>query len=291
MTYVDDFWRDGFVVIKGALDREGVLRWRRRALEPGANLKDPLSDPVLKEIVLCPAIIRLAEEILGAKPRYMGDATAVVGTGGGSGFHKDSCDRHDPNGPDWMAEKHPVLQFGIYTQPHGPLTGGLSLRRGSHMHADEESGEPVTPKVRPGDLIIWTSRTTHSGNTPNLRILGTRIVPNSRAWKLLRPVSPDKKFARTRTLLAKFGTRYLLKKHPQERVVFILAYGSDHPIADRHLRYLGSRGYIVRAWQSAEWGPELYEEAAARGLKLHTKEELLALASDHPNEQHVPLPY
>lgn len=276
MSYVDDFWRDGFVVLRQALDQGEVLRWRRRALEADADRRDPLSDPVLREMVLHPSLIRIAREILGAPPTYMADATAVVGTAGGSGFHKDSCDRHDPNGPDWSAERHPVIQFGIYTQPHGPRPGGLSLRRGSHMHADDTTGEAVTPSVRPGDLIVWTSRTTHSGNTDRLRLSETRVTPNGLLWRFFQKVP---------------AARFLLHKHPQERVVFILAYGGDHPVADRHLRYLGSRGYIVRAWQAAQWGTELFEQAAARGLKLHTKAELLALASDAPNEQHVPLPY
>ena len=276
MTYVEDFWRDGFAVIRGVFTPEEIARWRARAQEPDAWKGDLLSDPILSEIILHPQMIRIAREVLGGQPIYFGDAAAVVGTAAGSGFHKDSCDRYDPKAPDWTAERHPVLQLGIYTQPHGKKPGGLDLRRGSHMLPGHTAGEMVSPAVEPGDLLIWTSRTTHSANSQIIKFIRHRIMPQGLLWRV---------FARLPAL------RFLLEKNDTKRVAFISAYGVEHPIMRRHVRYLGSRTYIVNAWKAAQWTEDTCAIAAERGLVIVPREELLQQASYPTHDNHEPLPY
>ncbi len=63
--YVEQFWRDGYLVRSGFFDPVDVMRWREAALARGKTLADLLSDDVLREIVLHPRLITLARELLG----------------------------------------------------------------------------------------------------------------------------------------------------------------------------------------------------------------------------------
>lgn len=279
MQLADAYWRDGYAVVRRLFDPAEVAAWRARALAPAARIDDLLCDPVLRDIVLDPRLIALARDVLGGQPVYFGNSNVSIGGDetGLAGFHKDNSDRYDAAAPDWSTDRYPVMQFGLYMQPHGRLPGGLDLRRGSHLHPDITTGEHVSPAVEPGDLLIWTGRTTHSSHSKIVRGLGWRMEPNGLAWRV---------FARFP------AARIVFARHPERRVVAIGAYGlAGHPLLDRHIEYLRHRADRVEAWQRADYGADAAAIAASRGLALLTPAELLEGAPERTHDHYVQLPY
>lgn len=275
MVDAEKFWRDGYLVLPSFFDRAEVLRWRSRALERGPQLADLLSDDILREIVLDRRVLSTARELLDDPPVYFCDSTAAIGAVGW-GFHKDNTDRTNGAGPDWKVERYPIVRFGIYCQPHGRLSDGLDLRRGSHMHADYDSGPMVSPHLEPGDLIVWTGRTTHSANSAILRGLGIRIEPKPTGF-LFRAFN-------------RLPRNLVFRPHPETRVALFASFGREHPLLDRHIEYLKQRAYPWDVWRESHWTEETRAMAEDRGL------ELIDLTSEQYDgreihESYHPLPY
>lgn len=255
---VQQFWRDGYAIERGVFSPDEVQQWRERALELGPRPSDLLTDAVLGEIVLDPRLISRAAAILEDQPVYFGDSVAAIGGPSIGGFHKDCSDRYDGSAPDWQVERYPTIRFGIYTQPHAGLPGGLDLRRGSHNHPDIATGEWVYADTQPGDLVVWNGRTTHSGPSAMLKT-GQRVQPNGIVWRALVRSSP----------------KLFLIRHPQQRVALFATYGIKHALLDRHIAYLRTRTYAVESWRASSWDSEVFKIAAARGLALIGKEDRL----------------
>lgn len=248
----DRFWRDGYLILRGALPPNKVARWREAGLT--AKKQDLLSNDELAEAVCEPVLIDAARQILGGDPVYFGDSTAMRGTFAGCGFHKDCSDRADPKAPDWQVARYPIIRFGIYTQSHGDLPFGLDLRKGSHNYPDCTSGEMVSADVEPGDVVVWNGRTTHSGNSMIYKWTGRRLEPN--------PTSIEVRLAN------RLGGPWLFKSHPQERLALFISYALESPSLDRHIEYLRQRQYAVESWARSEWSQAARQMAAEAGLKL-----------------------
>lgn len=249
----EQFWRDGFLVLRSVFTPAEVRRWREAALDRGASLADLLSDDVLREVVLDERLLSISRELLEADPIYFCDSTAAIGANGW-GFHKDNSDRTDAAAPDWSVERYPIIRFGIYTQEHGALPGGLDLRRGSHNHADYDTGEHVSAHTRPGDLIVWTGRTTHSADSKLLRVFGSRIEPKPSGF-LFRALN-------------RLPATKVFRQHPERRVALFVSYARAHPLLDRHIEYLKQRAYPGDLWKSSEWSEDSRRLARQRGLQL-----------------------
>lgn len=276
MEALDDivarFWRDGYAVIRGAFDQSEVAAWRKQALQERSE-GELLSRPHLREVVCDKRLIDVARAILGDQPVYFGDSTVSIGTAQGSGFHKDNTDRYDGAAPDWSVSRYPTLRFGIYTQSHGKLPNGLDLKIGSHMMPGRLEGESASPAVDPGDLIVWNGRTSHSANSPRLKIVGARVNPNGFAWRVIRKLASEKLVYAT---------------HPQERVAFFLTYAARHALLDRHIAYLKTRAYAVEMMQASEWDEDARAAARSAGLALLKPDP--SDASGH-NIDYAPVPY
>ncbi len=158
----------------------------------------------------------------------------------------------DGGAPDWQTDRYPLIRFGIYPQSHDPEPGGLELRRKSHMIADYTSGEYVTPKIRPGDLIVWNFRTTHSAGVRKLKGLGIRVPHNLWIERINNRMSLE----------------WLMQRPTTERVGIFLTLAKEHPLLDRHIEYLKQREYPWEMWRSSHWPPETQKLADASGLKL-----------------------
>ncbi len=268
---VERFWRDGYAVIRQVFDSAQVRAWREMALAERSPL-DLLSRPRLRAIVADGTMVGIARAILGGQPVYFGDSTAAVGTAQGSGFHKDNTDRYDSAAPDWAVERYPTIRFGIYTQAHGALPGGLDLRRRSHMTADRMGGEFQSPAVEPGDLIVWNGRTTHSANSPKLRWLNMRVEANRPLWMAIRKLRAD----------------WIYARHPQERVAFFITYALADPLLDRHIAYLKTREYAVAAMRRIDWDGNAMALAREAGLALIKPD---ATGATGENVDFRPIPY
>ncbi len=248
---VDRFWWDGFLVLPNFFGAAEVMRWRRAALARGPTLADLLSDDALAEIVCDARIVAAAREILDGDPVYFGDSTAAIGYNGW-GFHKDNSDRLDASAPDWQTDRYPLIRFGIYPQSHDPEPGGLELRRGSHMIADYTSGEYLSPRVQPGDVIVWNFRTSHSAGVRKLKWPNIRVPHNKWVGRLNQRVSLE----------------WAMRQQPVERVGLFLTLAREGPLLDRHIEYLKQRAYPWDIWAQSDWSPMVRQKTVAAGLKL-----------------------
>jgi hypothetical protein len=199
---------------------------------------DPHHHVVFDErLVLC------ARAILGRRVLYFGDSSFQVGEGQ-RGFHKDNVDRADALGPDWLGE-YGVIRMGVYLQDHRRFSGGLKVRRGSHWFVSRHIGTAVNVPSEPGDVVIWSMRTSHSGN--NVRIRGfsnfcflprieTRVP---RAWRVPEQL---------------------------ERLAMFVSYATPGPHATRLMRYFAGRDDFRRHWRHSCARPSARRVAASAGV-------------------------
>ena len=277
MLDVDQFWREGFLVIPKVFDPHTVLGWRKTALKRENRLADLLTDDKLRGVVLNEKMVEFARQILGAPPIYFGDSTASISIGPSLwGFHKDNSDRLDQKAPDWKTDRYPLIRFGVYCQSHGKQPGGVEFRRGSHLQPDYTSGERYAPPTEPGDVIVWNSRTTHSGNSRIVRGLGLRMMPDP--------------YSVAFRAVARLKAEWLFKSLNQERVALFFSYGRADPLLDRHMQYLKNRAYPWEMWKASCWTDETKSLAARVGLGLIDPKEFQhdgsALAKNY-----APIPY
>jgi hypothetical protein len=184
-------------------------------MEPTAPMSDlgyPLpgdtgSYPEFAHLVTDERIASITRQLIGAPPVYFRDSVVAIG-GRDRGWHKDNrnSDRYDTSAPDWQGD-YPIVRMAIYCEDHVDHSGGLALRKGSHQPtnplrkrlaqglwgalnkvrprrwiADKATGmlaagKPIHVATRPGDLVIWTLRITHSGHTVRPRGLKNLKLP------------------------------------------------------------------------------------------------------------------
>lgn len=202
-------------------------------------------------------LLDLAGSLLSEELVYFRDSSIRVGRGD-HGWHKDNRaeDRYDPEGPDWERE-YPLLRIGLYLQDHSRHSGGLSLRSGSHLPCPTliqtrverrlgrcilkgfskkgfirklasglyHVGKPLHVDTRPGDLVIWNLRTTHSGNSVRVRPF------------------PTKKFS---AVLEPYIPRWLQVPEEAERIAIFLTYGRKSVHLDRYLKYVTRQSYFEK---------------------------------------------
>lgn len=270
------FWREGYSVLRDVFSTDEVERWRAAALARRGSSADLLSDDALREIILHPAVLAVARTILGGEPVYFADSNFLIGDHG-SGFHKDNTDRDDPHAPDWQVDRYPLVRFGIYTQVHDEGNpGGLDLRVGSHRYCDLTTGEHISPSVRPGDLVVWNMRLTHSGNSRILEFPRRRLTPNTR---LSRAVE-------------RLGGGFFLKQPREDRLALFFSYGLAGPLLNRFLEGLKSRTYAVKSWQQSSWSNETRRRISEAGLSVIDMTGYTPKPEDGPvHAEHRPLPY
>ena len=267
---VAQFNRDGFIVVRSVFAREEVANLRsaivgeaERAQAQGRMLKSvtgevvPVGDLLgragIGELVFDRRLLDIARSLIGRDEIvYFGDSGLMVG-GALRGFHKDNTVRDDGSHSDWKTA-YTLVRFGLYLQDHAKHSGGLKVRRGSHMHPDISSGRIVDVPTRAGDVVVWSLRTTHSGHTVRLR--GIRRPPLQPRFEFRLPS---------------------IMRTPEEvtRVAAFITYGVD----DNHLRNYIDRhanlraypeNYLYKSWLYSYAGDDVKALAARRGCKLVT---------------------
>lgn len=185
----DQFKKDGFLVVRSVFSPEEIGCFRERisaAAERAARSRqvdtipaypklamlqgDVLVHPELEDvsyIVLDPRIVEITRALLGGEVHYHGDSTVQIGEGP-RGFHKDSADRNNPQGIDWVGQ-YGILRLGVYLQDHTAASGGLKVRVGSHRFVSHHRGKSINVPSGVGDVVLWYLTTSHSGNFVRLR--------------------------------------------------------------------------------------------------------------------------
>lgn len=269
MSKVDplEFQRDGFALVSHVFTAEEVAlmrasgeRFAQAALSRGHVLERktgeivPVGDLLGREgidVVFDDRLLSIARAFLGARELvYFGDSGLMVG-GALRGFHKDNTCRDDATHPDWQTP-YTMLRMGIYLEDHARYSGGVKVRRGSHLHADLSSGAIVDVPATSGDVVVWNLRTTHSGHFVRVRSL---------PWLHLQP---------------RFEIRLpqpLVIAEPCTRVALFVTYGLD----DVHLAgYIKKHtdlhsypdNYLYKSWLYSSPDPRFEEIARSRGCKL-----------------------
>jgi len=270
---VDEFWKDGFTLIRGAYTPEEIAQFRKDSLaQRGKHKGDLLSNPYMNRIMLDGKMADIARQILDREDLvYYGD-TAIAIRPGSPGWHKDNADRRDANAPDWKSD-YTQLRFGVYLQDHYKHSGGLNVRRGSHNIPDFTTGEVVHLRSRIGDIGVWSMRITHSA-------AGTLLK-----WAPGRNRHPDP------FKLEGINPKHILPK-AEERIAVFSAIGAEDEHADRYLEYLKTRTYAAQQMRGTYYTDEQIAGMQNLGVKVRQmRPEVEADPEAGKNKKWEPIPY
>ena len=192
------------------------------------------------DLLLDDRLVDMASLLLDdEKPLYFGDSSGYnIGNTGAAGFHKDNPDKFDETLPDWQSE-YSIIRFGIYCQSHVNYSASLALRDKSQNTVNCEKGDPFFVNNDAGDLLIWSLRTSHSGNSMRLR-----FAPNL----FLHPRWYNKL------------PNFLFAGIEKERVAYFLSFGKADAHLKRYLTYMLNRQYMVKSWQQSTYSDEILEK-------------------------------
>jgi len=175
MYSLDD---DGFMIVRGLLTEEEVLRYRRQIQKlSGINDSDfgqkvfECSDGVSRNrefwpLVTNPQLISVLRELRGPTLRYTQHSDLHAHRTGG--WHRDCACRTYGVGPDWSADGDPyqVVRVAIYLQSYQESGSSLGVVPGSHRFEQKLSDD---------EWHVWAGGQQHSTLAQRiLRRLGLR---------------------------------------------------------------------------------------------------------------------
>ena len=269
---VEMFWEKGYAILPGFYTADEVAAFRTAAYASRGKGGDLLVNPHLKHVLLDGRLVAVSRRLLGSEDIvYVGDSSFTINSNS-RGWHKDNTDRLDPDAPDWKG-RYTQLRFGIYCQDHSEHTGGLNLRVGSHDIPPDRTGagDNLYVKCKPGDLVVWSMRITHSGNGMLLKDPKARF-----------PLPNEQRYYSADEVAAADGDRIAIFAH--------LGANDDH--AKRYAEYLKTRKYMVEAWRKRPYPPEVLEQAKAAGLSVRDMPaEVMHDPTAGQNEEWKPFPY
>ena len=170
----------------------------------------------LNKLLFSDKIMKIAAEVLGAKPVYFGDSTYQVGAGD-RGYHRDNIDRIANVGDDWKGE-YELIRLGVYLQDHDHFSGGLKIIEGSHLGKNRKR-KFVQSKA--GDVVFWNKRTLHSGNGQRLKLFPNLVLGYR---------------------LENFLPNFLFKDSDKERISCFMSFGKEGGHLDRYIeKYMKTR--------------------------------------------------
>ena len=195
-TIKENFWKNGYVIIRGIYTNEQVLRYRKfikdkireivgegqknwKELEITQN-KDVLSYPELRDSILNKILLKAIKFILDDEDiYYWGYSSFRYNEKNYRSTHNDV--KNDEENP--FKTKYPLLRIGIYLQNHKNFSNGLKVFKGSchsyklgrtllkksikekePRYLFPQRFNPINIDTMPGDVVIWNLRTCHSGN-------------------------------------------------------------------------------------------------------------------------------
>jgi hypothetical protein len=238
----DQYWSQGYTVVRGVFSAQEIEQLRERASKTRTHQGDLLANPELHAFPLDPRLVRIARALLGATPVYFGFSSAKFGFSG-RGFHKDNADRHDPNAPDWTRGRYTLVRMGVYLQDHSRHSGGLNVRLGSHMEVSADKGRSHYTASATGDVVCWTLRTSHGASGGLLR-----VAPKLSVAPRLVNLLPDSLFV----------------PEECERIALFVTFALDDAHLDRYLRYLETRAFMVELWRNTVIPDEVIQAVRAR---------------------------
>lgn len=268
---LENYNRDGFLLVKGVFPKSEINELRKKVEamldEEGAkgNINtryageyiylsgDLASKKGLEYLLFDKRIVGIAKEILGPRIVYFGDSSVNIGEGKRS-LHRDNGDK-TPEGPDWEGD-YPLIRFGIYCQDHLRHSGGLKVRKGSHLPADFIEGKDPVEEGRGslynipseiGDLVFWNVRIVHSGHFIRLKVFNQLC---------LRP------------LLEMRVPKFLRVPEERKRIFLAMTYGAPSTKLDRYIAYQINGGGWHEHWKKSRCDKEIEMLAHEAGVEI-----------------------
>lgn len=198
------FHTNGYLLVPNLFTPEEIESFREGCLqdEPG----DSLGRPAFRQITLSSRIIRVMEQLLGKQVVYpglsltRGNDPVHHKTRGARVFHTDATNDDEDFSQDFL-----IYNTGIYLQDHSVHSGGLKVKIGSHKFKcivhDSLSEyfknlfrafiqfkfsdlrllltyhKSINIPSRPGDFIVFHTRTHHSGHAIRLKLAPNLSMP------------------------------------------------------------------------------------------------------------------
>jgi len=281
---VEFFDAHGWVIFSRVFDGaeiDHLRQYAERSMQT-SHAGDLLSNPHLggRRFVFDDRVLKVAGAVLRGTPCYFGDSSVSVDIGA-MGFHKDNPDKEESEAPDWQG-RYTIIRIGLYLQDHAWHSGGLALRDRSHVALDTRKGRPLALPSEPGDLVLWSLRTTHSGYATRLRGFPKVFVPIPVVQQLA--LADDVK---TTGIARLFRPRQF-----EQRMALFATFGIEDEHLRRYLAYLQTRQYAVQAWQASTYGQQMYDDARSKGVNLISMRERVAhLDLAKLNKMHVYFPW
>jgi hypothetical protein len=251
------FWEHGFQIVPGVYSRDEIKQLRENAYASQEVGGDLLSKPLMRDVLLDGNMISVARQLLGNDEIVYGGDSSFTINSNQHGYHKDNADRKDPAAPDWQG-RYTILRFGIYLQDHTTHTGGLNLRDRSHNSPSLRKGRHLYVKSSVGDLIVWSLRTTHSGNGSLMRF--------PRGYSPTPAVAEVPRYFKRRT---KKTPRWWPEESADgDRIAIFAALGLDDAHHRRYTDYLKTRTYMCDIWRRSVYDEAVLREAAEAGLTV-----------------------
>ena len=239
MIAKDKFYSDGYSLCRKILNKS-VIDSLSLELSKFARLgRNPYiyESEVIQSVVFGREIQKLSAQILGDRYIYLPDYSFnALNFWSAFGWHKDSVDRYDMNGPDWDSNEFPIIRFGIYLGDYTLNTGSLGIQKGSNkgvLYAN--SG--INVKTMPGDIVVWPLTTTHTANSPAFK-----LFPKT----ALTPLINSKTIRGFVNKLGNFvnKTEIGLQKNLPNRQVLFFTVAKPGPHLARYMSYLIHREYF-----------------------------------------------
>lgn len=261
----DQFWKDGFLIRRSLFSEDELLQFRSYAATFVKPSGDLFCDEVFRKLITDTRLCSIAADLLGSTPVYFGDCGLGVNTKPGR-WHKDNPHRYNKNLADWKG-RYPIVRFGIYLQDHASSSGGLGIRRGSHMSATRYKGKPIYIDTRIGDVVMWHFRATHRATVSLMKVLNVAV----HSQKVDKYLVPD------------------FMKHPpsNDRLAVFVTYGAEGPDLDRYIKYLATRKANVERAKVTSYKDEWINAIDPKQLIFRdTKEELQSMPADRVHKKH-----
>jgi len=232
----EKFKAQGFLIARGLFSATEIHKLREYIIQTDFGKGDLFCDPVIRDVIADERLCAIASQLLGETPVYYGDSGVGSGTPPGR-WHKDNSQRYQPEAEDW-SEDFRIIRFGIYFQDHAEHSGGLAIRAGSHLHADNTSGKPVYIDTKPGDIVFWHFRTTHRASTSLLKGLKVPVLNQ----KIDRYVVPE------------------WLKIPMEdiRMSMFITYAAPGPAYERNIDYMATRSAVVAKAKATDYAESMF---------------------------------
>ena len=260
------FDKDGYTLIKSVFTPEEIENIRKLVYEqfeldtkngltfqlPHLPTKaryangDILSKEKLRHILLDDRILAIVKKVLGSDDIiYFGDSSYQIGKGL-RGFHRDSIDRTDLNGPDWQGDDYSLLRVGIYLQDHKNHSGGVKMKKGTHKNAD---GEVVFVDNEIGDVGVWSYKTIHSGNAVRFKWF-PKLSINRATREGLIPA-------------------FLRKPEQKERIAIFMAFSLKTKHLDRYIKEFSlTREDMLKHLKASKYNEEALESAKKKNITV-----------------------